>query len=161
MRPRVPRQRRVSAFGPDQPEKDRVLFAFGRNLRALRAASGLSQERLAVRCFMRREHVSVLERGVRAPDLIALLVLAHRLDVSAGKLIEGLDAPVRRVGTAQVLDLINREPGISTEALAGSLGLPYWYASEIALYLQSTSAIAPARKGWLSAEKQPPSVGER
>jgi transcriptional regulator with XRE-family HTH domain len=148
MRPSAPRPFRVSALGPDNPERDGVLLAFGGNLRTLRAASGLSQERLAVRCFMRREYVSGLERGARAPDLVALLVLAHRLDVRVGDLIDGLPAPVRRVGTAQVLDLVNRQSGISTDALADSLGLPFWYACEIVLYLQSTGAVAPTRTGW-------------
>jgi transcriptional regulator with XRE-family HTH domain len=153
MMPGARRQRRVIAFGPDQPETDRVLVAFGRNLRTLRAASGLSQERLAVGCFMRPDHVSALER-VRIPDLFALLALADRLDVPVRRLVDGLDASVRRVGTAQVIALIGQEPGISTDGLAGSLGFPFWYASEIARYLQATGAIAPTRTGWVSADKQ-------
>jgi len=40
--PRVPRQTRHAAFGPDKRERDDVLIAFGENLRALRVAAGLS-----------------------------------------------------------------------------------------------------------------------
>jgi hypothetical protein len=101
-----------------------------------------SKRAIPVCCFMRRDHVSALERGARAPDLINLLVLAHRLDVAVVELIDGLPVPVRRVGSAQVLALI-----ISTDAIAASLGMPFWYVSEIVLYLQSVGALAPARTG--------------
>ena len=143
----VTRHTRWAAFGPDMRERDDVLLAFGGNLRASRIAAGLSQEGLAVRCFMRHDQVSALERGARAPELPALLVLGRGLGVSAGELIESLAAPVRRVGTAQVLDLITRQPSISTDAIAASLGLPFAYTAEIALYLRSTGAIAPQRTG--------------
>jgi transcriptional regulator with XRE-family HTH domain len=146
--PRATRQTRWAAFGPDTRERDDVLLAFGGNLRASRIAAGLSQGALAVRCFMRHDQISAFERGARAPDLPALLVLGGGLGVSAGELIDGLVAPVRRVGTAQVLDLITRQPLISTDAIAVSLGLPFAYAAEIALYLRSTGAIAPQRTGW-------------
>jgi transcriptional regulator with XRE-family HTH domain len=146
--PGVARQTRWAAFGPDTRERDDVLLAFGGNLRALRIAAGFSQGALAVRCFMRHDQISAFERGVRAPDLPALLVLGRGLGVSAGELIDGLAAPVRRVGTAQVLDLITRQPPISTDAIAASLRLPFAYTAEIALYLRSAGAIAPQRTGW-------------
>ncbi len=148
---RVRRQARPATFGPDKRERNDVLLAFGEKLRVVRVEAGLSQEALAVRCFMARYQISALERGVRAPDLPALLVLEQRLGVSTGELTEGLEAPVRRVGTAQVRDLIARQPGISDDALAASLGLPFWYAVEIALYLQSTGEIAHERTGWRPA----------
>jgi transcriptional regulator with XRE-family HTH domain len=122
--------------------------AFGENLRARRHAARLTQEELAVRCFMRHGQISKIERGGRAPNLTDLLVLAHRLDISTGQLTDGLQAPVRQVGTAQVLDLIATQPGIKADALATSLGLPFSYAFEIALYLQSTGAIVSRRTGW-------------
>jgi transcriptional regulator with XRE-family HTH domain len=142
------RQTRYAACGLDVREGDVVLRAFGERLRAQRGAERLTQEDLAVRCFMRRAQISRIECGDRAPNLSDLLVIAHRLGVSAGELTDGLQAPVRRVGTAQVLDLITRRPGISADALATSLGLPSSYAFEIALYLQSTGAIVSRRTGW-------------
>lgn len=146
--PHTPREKRYAVFGPDVPERNRVLLGLGERLRGLRAAACLSQETLAVRCFMRRSQVSALECGTGTLDLPGLLVVAERLGVSAGMLIEGLQAPVRRVGTAQVLDLVTRQPGATPEVLAASLGLPYSYAYEIALYLQSVGAIASERTGW-------------
>jgi len=142
------RQTRHAAFGPDVRERDAVLRASGEKLRAHRIGARLTQEDLAARCFMRRAQISKIECGGGAPSLSDLLVLAHRLGVSAGELIAGLEAPVRRVGTAQVLDQIIRQPGITAEDLATSLGLPYSYAFEIAIYLQATGAIISHRRGW-------------
>jgi transcriptional regulator with XRE-family HTH domain len=153
MTSRARRQSRRVTFGPDRHERDELLIVFGGNLRALRGAAGLSQERLAMRCFMRRDQIWAFESGRRALDLPDLLVLAQRLGVSVGVLTEGLEAPVRRVGTAQVLDLITRQPVIKDDGLAASLGLPRWYVSEIILYLQSLGAIRPTRTGWQPVPK--------
>jgi transcriptional regulator with XRE-family HTH domain len=147
------RHSRQTTFGPDKHERDDVLLAFGKKLRPLRVAAGLSQQGLAVRCFMRFDQISAYERGVRAPDLIALLVLGETLGLSAGELTEGLAAPLRRAGTAQMLDLVTRQPGLSTGAAAASLGLPFWYASALARYLQSTGAIVSEPTGWQPAER--------
>jgi len=101
--------RRYAAAGPDKQERDDFLLAFGQRLKAFRLAAGFTQERLAACCFIGRDHVWGLESGKRAPELPELLVLADRLGVPAGELIEGLQAPVRRAGTAQVLDQIMRQ----------------------------------------------------
>jgi transcriptional regulator with XRE-family HTH domain len=154
MTPEGRRQTRYAAFGPDVRERDAVLHAFGEKLRAHRGAARLTQEDLAVRCFMRCAQISRIECGDRAPNLSDLLVLARRLGVSVGELTDGLQAPVRGVGTAQVLDLISRQPGITADALAASLGLPSSYAFEIALYLQSTGAIVSQRTGWHPAAQK-------
>ena len=71
-----------------------------------------------MRCFTRIDRISAYEHRVRAPDLIALLLLGDALGVSAGDLTEGLVAPLRRTGTA----LVTRQPGLRTEAAAISLG---------------------------------------
>jgi hypothetical protein len=110
---------------------------------------------------MRRDQMWGFEAGKRAPDVADLLVLAQRLDVSVAILTDGLEAPVRQVGTAQVLDLVTRQRGIKPDALAASLGLPGWYASEITLYLQSVGAIISAPNGWQPANKQMPSAVEK
>ncbi len=157
--PEARRQTRYPAFGPDVPERDRLLLAFGEKLRVLRVATGVSQESFAIRCFMRRTQCSDLERGQRTPSLLDLLILEERLGVTDGELVRGLEAPVRRVGTAQVLDLITRQPGISADALAASLGLPSSYVFEIALYLQSAGAIDSRRAGWRVSEQQTPNAG--
>jgi transcriptional regulator with XRE-family HTH domain len=74
------------AVAIDRTERDGVLLAFGQNVKARRVAAGLSK--LASRCFLRRDHVSAFERGVSAPSLIVLRVLADALGVSMGELTD-------------------------------------------------------------------------
>jgi transcriptional regulator with XRE-family HTH domain len=155
------REPRWVAAGPDKPEREELLRALGARLRASRQAAGLSQDVLAVRCFMRPYEISEYERGARAPGVPALLVLADRLRVPAADTVTGLPAPVRREGTALVLDLIARQPGVSTKEIAVSLGLPFFYALEITLYLNSTRAIAPLQSGWRATAQLPGQRGAR
>jgi transcriptional regulator with XRE-family HTH domain len=147
-------------FGPDQDEASDVLRAFGRHLTLLRAEASLPQQKLADRCFMSHSQVSSFERGVRVPNLLALLLLAHGLDVSIESLTEGLIAPARWASVAQMLELLARRPGISTDAAAESLQLPPWYVAELVLYLQSVEAIVRDGKGPRSglrlASREPP-----
>ena len=151
---RVPRQPRLTAYGPDKREMDDLMLAFGGNLRAARAAAGLSQEALAVRCFMNRAQVWEIESGKRTSYLPALLLLADRLNVSVAKLMDGVEAPVRRNGTAQVLNAITRNPGIKQSALPILLGLPDRYVTELTLHLQSVGAIALGLGGWQATSKR-------
>jgi transcriptional regulator with XRE-family HTH domain len=145
---RVPALNRDITFGPDEHERGAVLRAFGLNLRALRREAGLSQEILAMRSFMRRHRVPKFETGERAPDLLALLVLANRLEIPVAALTDGLEAPVRRAGTGQVRDLIACQPGLNSSAVASALGLPDWYAQELLFYLRSIGAIVLRQQGW-------------
>ncbi len=128
------------------------MHGFGDKLRARRAAARISQETLAMRSFMGRARVWEMESGKRAPDLLELLMLADRLDVSPAVLTDGLEAPVRRAGTAQVLDVITREPGIKHEAISRALGFPGWYTDEIVFYLRSIGGIVRASSGWQTAD---------
>jgi transcriptional regulator with XRE-family HTH domain len=55
-------------------------LAYGRAIRELRSARGLSQERLAQLSELDRTYVSGIERGERNPSLANLLKLADALD---------------------------------------------------------------------------------
>jgi hypothetical protein len=96
-------------------------------------------------------------RGVRVPSLLAVLMLETRLGASRGSLIANPPAPVRAAGTAQMLELVIREPGISMNAATASLGLTPGHTSQLALYLQSIGAIISGPAGWLPADKKRPS----
>ncbi|WP_354039930.1 helix-turn-helix domain-containing protein [Brevundimonas sp. UYEF29] len=65
-----------------------LVVRLGRNVRALRTASGISQEELAFRANMKRSYLSDLERGTRNPTVRALGRLAEALAVSPGSLLE-------------------------------------------------------------------------
>ena len=101
-----------------------------------------------MRCFMRRDRIWAFEPGKRPPDLLALLVLAERLEVSVAELTNGLQAPIRRAGTLHVLDRISQQPEIKHYELAAALGLPEWYVAEIRHYLESIGAVARAPDFW-------------
>ncbi len=75
-----------------------VRRAFGERVRRLRLQRQLSQEGLAERAELHWTYVSGVERGRRSPGLNVLVRIAGALDVSLGKLVDGLDGdrPARR-----------------------------------------------------------------
>jgi transcriptional regulator with XRE-family HTH domain len=56
-------------------------------LRKLRLASGMSQEQLAEKSRMHRNHVSFLERGLECPSLAKVFDLAEALAIPPGELV--------------------------------------------------------------------------
>ncbi len=62
--------------------------AFGRRVRSLREAAGLSQEALAEQSGLHRTYISSLERGRRNVGLDNILRLASALGVKPGELLE-------------------------------------------------------------------------
>ncbi len=62
---------------------------FAANLRNLRQARGISQERLAELAGLHRTYVSSVERGARNISIDNIARLAKALDVSPEKLLEG------------------------------------------------------------------------
>ena len=65
---------------------DRNRGAFGRRVRSLRVAHGLSQEELAERAGLHRTYVSSLERGQRNVGLDNVHALARALEVAPADL---------------------------------------------------------------------------
>ena len=57
-----------------------LLDRFGARMKALRHAKDISQGELANRCGLHRTEISLLERGLRAPRLPTLLLLAQELE---------------------------------------------------------------------------------
>ncbi len=61
---------------------------FARNLRVLRHARGLSQEKLAHQAGIDRTYVSSLERCIYSPTIDMVATLAEILEVSPADLLE-------------------------------------------------------------------------
>jgi len=61
--------------------------AFGRVLRNLRKAKGLSQERLALEADVQRTYVSMLERGLNSVSIKVLFKLAPLLGVRPAEIL--------------------------------------------------------------------------
>lgn len=67
------------------------LDIFVANLRRIRRARGLSQERLAHNADLNTTHVAKIERGEREPGVRTVSKLARALEVSAAELFDGID----------------------------------------------------------------------
>lgn len=63
------------------------LQAIGARIKATREAKGLTQEDLAAALDLSRNHISVIERGVKAPKLDTFVAIANELGVSADVLL--------------------------------------------------------------------------
>jgi transcriptional regulator with XRE-family HTH domain len=61
--------------------------AFGRVLRRLRTAAGLTQEQLGFEADLRRTYVSILELGQQQPSLATIFKIAGALKCPARELI--------------------------------------------------------------------------
>ena len=71
-------------------DKNEALKCFGRAVRTLRKARGLSQEALALEADVNRTYMGGLERGEENVSLLTILKLCAVLKVDAAKIL--LDA---------------------------------------------------------------------
>lgn len=62
--------------------------AIGTRIKAARERAGLTQEDLAAKLEMSPTHISVIERGVKAPKLETLVRIANILQVSSDTLLQ-------------------------------------------------------------------------
>lgn len=69
-------------------DEQAIKHAFGKVLREARHAIGVSQEKLALRAGLDRTYISMLERGLRQPSLVTILLLSSNLDIKASELLE-------------------------------------------------------------------------
>ena len=64
------------------------LCAIGSRIKAARERAGMTQEDLAAELEMSPTHISVLERGLKAPKLETLVKIANTLHVSTDMLLQ-------------------------------------------------------------------------
>jgi transcriptional regulator with XRE-family HTH domain len=67
-----------------------VLARFGKRVREMRTALGLSQEAFADKCRLDRTYISGIERGKRNLSLRNIEIIAATLGVSMAELMEGV-----------------------------------------------------------------------
>jgi transcriptional regulator with XRE-family HTH domain len=67
------------------------LRALGAQIRALREAKGLSQERLADLAGLHRNFIGLIERGQRNPTLLTLIAISSKLGLTLSALIESAE----------------------------------------------------------------------
>ncbi len=74
--------------------------AVGERIRVAREAKHLTQQSLAEEVGLSAPHISVIERGVKAPRLDTFVAIANALDVSADELlIDVVDHATQGVAT--------------------------------------------------------------
>jgi transcriptional regulator with XRE-family HTH domain len=64
---------------------------FAENLRRLRLAAGMTQERLSEAAHMDSAEISRLERGARDPQLLTIVRVARGLGVTPSELLSGVE----------------------------------------------------------------------
>lgn len=85
---------------------DKTTVGFGRRLRALREARGLSQDALAAAADLHRNYVGMLERGQTGTTLETLATLAAALELSLPELLDFELPTTRRTVHDQRVDAI-------------------------------------------------------
>ena len=74
---------------------------FGRHLRELRLARGLTQAQIAERCGTLVPVISNLERGTTVPTLSTMIHLANALECTMGELVAVFDVQPKRSRAAR------------------------------------------------------------
>lgn len=85
----------------DDPDRRARLAALAKEaiaseLRAARAALGITQPELAARSGISVNTIVRYEGGQRSPDATQLIALAEALETSAGRIVDNAQAKVRR-----------------------------------------------------------------
>lgn len=79
--------------------------AVAKRVAEARRARGMTQEELAAKADVSPTHISVLERGVKLPNLDTFIAIANALEVSAGYLLQDV---VSRSEESQSNELTSR-----------------------------------------------------
>jgi DNA-binding XRE family transcriptional regulator len=74
----------------EKAEVARVSRRFAKNLRSLRRRSGLSQTATAERAGLHRTEISLLERGLRVPQLDTIVQVAAGIEAEPCDLLAGM-----------------------------------------------------------------------
>ena len=80
----------------------------GCKIKAARESKGLTQEQLAEIVNLSSMHISVLERGYKAPKLETLVLIANSLNVSADYLLSDVVSNSSKTVPSAFADLINQ-----------------------------------------------------
>ena len=86
------------------------LSAVAKRVYEARKAKNLTQEELAAKADISATHISVLERGVKLPNLDTFIAIANALDVSADYLLQ--DAVKRSIPVqySELSELLKKQP---------------------------------------------------
>jgi transcriptional regulator with XRE-family HTH domain len=86
------------------------LQAIGARIKATREAKGMTQEDFAAALDLSRNHISVIERGVKAPKLETFVAIANVLGVSADSLLFDVIDHASDSVSSELLDSVSKLP---------------------------------------------------
>ena len=96
-------------------------MTLGEKIQSLRKKNGWSQEELAEKVYVTRQTISNWENGKSYPDIHSLLLLSNLFGISLDQLIKG-DVEIMREEIKEVdLQKFNREAGIFSVLLIGTV----------------------------------------
>jgi transcriptional regulator with XRE-family HTH domain len=72
-------------------KRNRILTAFGTNVRRKREGLDLTQERLAEKADLDQTYISGIDRGVRNPSVISIVRIAKALGTTASEISRGIE----------------------------------------------------------------------
>lgn len=88
--PRKPSSKSPFPFAPSYRSDLSDAQKFGKRLYELRTERGLTQMQLAVAVELDRSYISDLERGMKAPTLTTMRVIADVFQISISELCRGI-----------------------------------------------------------------------
>lgn len=68
-----------------------IPLVFGKVLRRLRLAAGLTQEELGFAADLQRKYISLLELGTQQPTLTSIVKLSGALKIRPGRILDMMD----------------------------------------------------------------------
>ena len=86
------------------------LKAIGTRIKEAREAKGLTQEQLAEIVGLSSTHISVIERGVKAPKLETFIEIANALDVTSDSLLLDVLDNSLQITATELSEQIKRLP---------------------------------------------------
>jgi len=76
-------------------KRDKTLSALGLNIRKRREARELTQEKLAEKSGLDATYISGIERGLRNPGILNVVLIAKALGLSTSELCKGVEALIK------------------------------------------------------------------
>ena len=84
--------------------------AVGRRIKEVRQTKGLTQEQLAERAGVSPSYISVIERGIKSPQLDTFVPVCNALGVSADALLMDVVDAAAMAQTNEIAELLRGQP---------------------------------------------------
>lgn len=89
---------------------DMDMQSVGRKIREIRLSQGLTQEQLAEKAEISPTHVSVIERGLKSPQLDTFVSICNALDASADDVLSGVLIASTSKAVSELNNILHGQP---------------------------------------------------